>query len=324
MFSMSSFGSPAPATATSSAASVFGGFGMASMNQATPTSGAATDIFGNAPKPQQSAFESQTAASPFGARAASSTSPFGAPQSTPGSIFGSTAVTSTSASIFSGEMQQAAQSPQSVFATANQSPSMFANSKQEPSVFGGSPFGAAVSPATSGGSIFGGSAFGATANSPQAASGGSIFGGGFGGGFSQVPNANTSQGFGSPPSAFGGVPQQNNNNFGNNGFASGAPSINQTGFGASPNSSFASPAFGATPSFGGAATFGSPKGGFGSFANSSFATAPAPQQGNPLFESLGSASTGMTFGNLAQNANTASPPAPKPAFGGGGSFSNWR
>lgn len=119
--------------------------------------------------------------------------------------------------------------------------------------------------------------------------------------------------FGSP-SAFGGV-QSGNNSF-NSGFGSPTQS-----------SSFqtTAPAFGQTPSFGGAATFGSPKGGFGTFANSSFASSNT-QQGNSLFESLGSQQTGMTFGNLAQGAQIA-PQAPKPFApqgGGSGSFSTWR
>lgn len=156
--------------------------------------------------------------------------------------------------------------------------------------------------------------------------------GGFGGGnsFSQPANGNA---FGSP-SAFGGV-QSNNNSFGNNnsggmkntsGFGGGGQQV-QGGFGSpTQQTSFqtTAPAFGQTPSFGGAATFGSPKGGgFGTFANSSFASNNT-QQGNSLFESLGAQATGMTFGNLAQGAQIAAPPQPFAPQGGSGSFSTWR
>lgn len=55
---------------------------------------------------------------------------------------------------------------------------------------------------------------------------------------------------------------------------------------------------------------GNPKGGFGTFANVNTNTSfSPPQQGNSLFESLGSSENAMTFGNLAQNQNV-SPPAP--------------
>lgn len=160
-------------------------------------------------------------------------------------------------------------------------------------------------------------------------SGGSVFGGG-GNSFAQPANGNA---FGSP-SAFGGV-QSVNNSFGNtnsggmkntSGFGGGGAQA-QGGFGSpTQQTSFqtTAPAFGQTPSFGGAATFGSPKGGFGTFANSSFQSNNI-QQGNSLFESLGgSQATGMTFGNLAQGAQIAAPPQPFAPQGGSGSFSTWR
>lgn len=88
---------------------------------------------------------------------------------------------------------------------------------------------------------------------------------------------------------------------------------NSGGFGI--GSGVANQAFGSAPVFGGAPTLGNTKAGFGTFANASpNASFGPPQQGNSLFESLGSSNNTMTFGNLAQNQNT--PPTQKPFSGG--------
>lgn len=343
------------ANATSNApTNAFGGFGISSSaSPAAPTNTSSASVFGSIPKPDQSVFGAPPAnASPFGqppavdstasafgnaAVVTSPTSPFGAAQPTNGgSIFGAAATANsppTSSSVFGsgGGLQQQQSQSGGVFGGGGGS--IFSSPKPEPA-FGSTPFGSSSQPnPASGGSMFGGSPFAAANNTnTQQSSGGSMFGGGFGGSFSQNSNGNAASVFGSP-SAFGQQQpqQQNNSSFGNSGFAQGGPSIAQTGFGSpvQQNTGFATtaPAFGSSPAFGGAATFGSPKAGFGTFANMNTASFPAaPQQGNSLFESLGSAQTGMTFGNLAQGANVqASPPAPKSAFGGGGgSFSSWR
>lgn len=108
------------------------------------------------------------------------------------------------------------------------------------------------------------------------------------------------------------------------GFSQGGPSISQTGFGSptsfglGANAAASQPIFGQqTPAFGAAASFGSPKTGFGTFsnvninANTSFGT---PQK-NTLFESLGSSENAMTFGNLAHNQNNPANMQSKPFSG---------
>lgn len=321
----------------------------------TPSTTTPANVFGSVPKPEQSVFGgSSMAASPFGqAATASAASPFGSPAPSTGGNggfgspassmggnagfgspapstgggFGSTPIqANTDPSIFGGSAAQSSQSSNMFQGTGH---SIFSTPKQQPA-FGSSPFANAnASGGASGGSLFGNSPF----NSPPSnapASGGSIFGGG---GFGSATNGNTSV-FGSPSSnmPFGGHQQQqqqpNNNSFGNSSFAAGGPSIAQTGFGSPTQSnSFSSQptAFG-SPAFGAPATFGTQRSGFGTFSNTAFNNQPAnTQQGNSLFESLGSGGNGMTFGNLAQNA-TAAPAAPKPSgfSGGGGSFSSWR
>lgn len=264
--------------------------------------------------------------SPFGQAAttpSSPTSPFGtpAPQQSTNIFATANNQNNTSAgSIFGGagiqKPQSQAQSPNIFQQNAGQS--IFSTPKPAGAAFGSSPFALNANGA-SGGSMFGSSPFGSSSND-QAASGASIFGGG-------GASAGGSQ-FGSPVatnSVFGGASQQNNNSFGSGSFAAGGPSIAQTGFGSPtqpnnmPGMQQQQSGFG-SPSFGARATFGNQRSGFGTFANTSFGASST--QGNSLFESLGSANTGMTFGNLAQ----ASPPAQKPQqpFGGSGSFSTWR
>lgn len=89
------------------------------------------------------------------------------------------------------------------------------------------------------------------------------------------------------------------------------------GFGLGAIQASANPTFGSTATFGAGPTFGSPKGGFGTFssmnANANANTSFTSPQKNSLFESLGSSENTMTFGNLAQNQN---PAAPKQFSGG--------
>lgn len=150
-----------------------------------------------------------------------------------------------------------------------------------------------------------------------------------------APSAFGTSSFGSSnqPSAFGSASSSslfgNSTGFGGGGGGAAAPgafqqggSILQTGFAPSTTNAPAGgfggpPAFG-QPSFGGAATFGSPKASFGAFG----ATASPPSafntqvtQKNSLFESLGTQeSAGLSFGNIAQSSQ---PAQQNPSFTGG-------
>lgn len=75
------------------------------------------------------------------------------------------------------------------------------------------------------------------------------------------------------------------------------------------------PQFGSSATFGAAPTFGSPKSGFGTFANVNPNPTFTTPQKNSLFESLGSSENAMTFGNLAHQSPNATA-APKPFSGG--------
>lgn len=280
----------APPATNASPVSVFGGAQPASPDQASK-------IFSNAAAavtPISSANIFNSANSSFGSNQQ---------QKTGGNIFGGSAFGSPkpeTASIFGGGGASA--------------------STQSAGIFGNA--------ATVSTSIFGGqsSAFGdAINNAQQQPSASSIFGGGptTASSFSfNQPNLGNAFSNQSPFSGAGtgGAFVQNN-----------APSIAETGFGGaaatSPSSAAggnifgqqsafgqSNPVFGAAPAFGAAPSFGSPKSGFGTFANvntspTTFGTNTAK---NSLFETLGSSDTGMTFGNIAQNANVQNP-----SFSGG-------
>lgn len=309
----SPFGGGVPATATTISNSPFVGGAFASNTSTTPTK----SIFGDSATVTEpsavSPFSGATGTS-FGALRPPNSSPFG----TPGLPFGGAlapaqqpATTATATSPFGG-------SGTSLFGNGT-------SSFGQPTAAAGNAFGQANT-AQSGSSIFGGSSvFGG-----QQTAGGnaSIFGGGsatnpaFGGFGGQQPSAfGGATASGGPFSSGGGVGS----------FMQGGPSIAQTGFGAPNTSALGSPPqtafqavaatapiFGAQPAFGGAATFGSPKSGFGTFANvQASPTGAVAASGNSLFASLGASENTMTFGNIAQASAPAAAAAPNSAFGGG-------
>ncbi|XP_065089839.1 nuclear pore complex protein Nup214 [Ochlerotatus camptorhynchus] len=286
----------------------------------------------------------------FGTVTASSTSsPFSATtgSTSTGNLFGSIASPAASTGSIFGGTSAATQQPTSPFGAAG---TATAPATTASSIFGGTSstsgglFGSVqTSPSAAGGSIFGGtSAFGSSAAANTST--GNIFGG-------ATPGA-AATGFGSsafgqpssPPqsgqSIFGGA-VGSTPGFGSSSFGSPAPSggafssptagsVAQSGFGSLNSSAFnkpafgGTPAFGATPAFGGAPAFGgSPVfGSSPSFGNTAFGFGQAPlspsSQSNNLFEQLGSSSSGVSFGNLAQQQ------ADKPPQFGGSSFSSWR
>ncbi|XP_058177050.1 nuclear pore complex protein Nup214 [Anopheles ziemanni] len=320
----------APSTVTSTAVASSGGslFGATSTSTTTTTAGS---IFGGG------ATSGGFFSSGSGGTATTTTGTgFGG-----GSIFGASASSSPSTPVSSGN----------IFGGSSAAPSagggIFGNNNNSAasggSIFGGtSAFGASSTPAGGGGNIFGSPAATSTQSSWTGGSGlfgsvgantgssgftspqspaapsqttQSIFGGGATAGtaFGAAPTpTNTVSAFGSPSgggasafskpvsSAFGGTAA----------FGSGTPT-----FGGAAT-------FGGAPTFGGGPTFGSPKATFGGGA--AFGVAPAataigsPTQSNNLFEQLGSSSTSVSFGGLAQQQAT------KPPQFGGSSFSSWR
>ncbi|XP_030384400.1 nuclear pore complex protein Nup214 isoform X2 [Scaptodrosophila lebanonensis] len=339
-----SFATPtAAAAATTAAANPFQSKPFEAASPPAP----AGNIFGGAPKPEQSVFGgSVTATAPpsglFGSVAISSPSPFSNQPAAPasgGNIFSQAANTfggspgaPPSTSIFGGAGAGAASTTSpfggsSIFGggsanTTNQSPAG-ATAPAGGSIFGQSVFGQAAANATpvSGGNLFGGAASGgsifgaANTATGNATSGGSLF-------------ESSSPGFGlfsqtTPASGGFGAFAQGGASVAQSGFGSMQPQQQQQpaagGFGAKPVFG-GSPSFGSPPTFGGAATFGSPKG-FGAFGNATSTTTPsafgavAPAPKGNIFETLGSQESGLSFGNLAQTGNTN---AQKPAFGGSG------
>jgi hypothetical protein len=242
-----------------------------------------------------------------------------APSSIFGSIGGNAAGTTTSSTSFFGSMGDAT-SP-----TATSGASIFALPKPEQSVFGApvsTPFSAQPTQAQ-GSSIFGGG--GSTAAPFSGSAFSSPAGGGGGSIFSNNQPTSGSSIFASP-SAFSS-PTSGGSIFGNNnagqtggsifgGGANQAPAFGQSATFSSPGGGFGQAGFGAPASFGAPPSFGQ-TGGFGQTPLS--AGLSSPTQSNTLFEQLGASNAqGMTFGNLAQSANTE-----KPVFGGQ-QFSSWR
>lgn len=290
------FGKPDQPFGQQNANSIFGGNAAATTPStpfgstpfgATPTSNAfgtpqaTTNTFGT---PTSNAFGSSTSTTTsniFGGSA--------------GSVFGSAAnAFGSSKSIFGGGGGGSTTEQTSTFGSTG-STSLF-GAPNTATVAQTSPFGQTASQST--GSLFGGSSFG-NATQPSTAS---IFGGG---------STVASTGFGQ--STFGNSSfSQQSSPFGGSGGAFSQPA--STGFGSQQ------PTFGGQATFGAAPTFGSPKSGFGSFANVANTFGTSPTQQNSLFETLGSSDTGLSFGNIAQNSSSN---APKSSFGGG-SFSTWR
>lgn len=286
------------ASAAASSASVFGGTATSTSVFSSPVGpfggvgGGGTSIFGG----------SNAAVTP-----AAQSSPFGGVATSPSSPFGSVPAAATSSSPFGGGIfAQAAASTANAFKQTAPAAVPAAGT----SIFGGaSAFGnnAAISSAPATSSIFGGAS---STLAPSAFGGGGVFGGG-------SSSFGTSSIFGGA-TGFGAAPST-----GSGSFMQGGSSILQTGFAApaAPGTASAGvfggpPAFG-TPSFGGAATFGSTKGSFGAFGQATSPTGFNTQvtQKNSLFESLGATeNAGMTFGNIAQNSNAN---APNPSFTGG-------
>lgn len=211
------------------------------------------------------------------------------PNNTSGSIFGQQ---KTEAMSTFGDNSNTITPPANTFGQINQ-----ITHSAGGSIFGATPSFGSPSQNTS---IFGG-----IGGSTQTNSANGVFGNAFGNTTDQSVGA--SQSFGSSPFGGGAVAAQQQNVFGSpaNSFGGGGSLFGTSNtFGSGSNASSQS-MFGSQPSFGGAATFGSPKGGFGTFAN---ATQPntfsqPPTQNNPLFETLGSSDSGMTFGNLAHTTN---------------------
>lgn len=338
--STSTFGTTA--TETSKPASIFGSTAAAVTSASSPSG---TGLFGSV-----ATSSAASGGSIFGT-ANSTTSTFGSSTGGFSSLFGSVATTSStpsSGSIFGGATA-GSQQPSSPFGAATTpattASSIFGNTGASS---GGGLFGSVTTSAT-GGSIFGGSApFGSSIGTANTSSG-NIFGG-------AAAGAPTAGGFGtttfgqpsspqSGQSIFGGA-ASNTSGFGSSSFGSPSPSggafstpttgsVAQSGFGSPGSSAFNKPtfagttAFGGTPSFGGAPAFGGSTvfGGSPSFGSkpmfggsTGFGQAPLSpsNQSNSLFEQLGSSSTGVSFGNLAQ------PQAEKPPQFGGSSFSSWR
>ncbi|XP_058449633.1 nuclear pore complex protein Nup214 isoform X2 [Malaya genurostris] len=312
------FGSVTAANSVVSTAPETGLFGSVAVASSTGTS-----IFGSSPATTGSPFSAGTLASTgsggglFGSVNTQATS-------TQGSIFGGTTI-SGQQSAFGSVTVPTATTASSIFGSAGATSGGLFGSVGAASTAGGSIFGGTASftsPSASTGNIFGSSVTGSTGfgssafgqpSSPQPAQ--SIFGG-----------AGTASTFGS--SSFGS----------NSGGAFSQPvsgTVAQTGFGSPTSSAFNKPtfggpaafggvpAFGGTPTFGGTPGFGSPPA-FGSKPSfgvaSGFGQAPlSPStQSNNLFEQLGSSTSGVSFGNLAQQ-----PTQKSPQFGGS-SFSSWR
>ncbi|XP_055377648.1 nuclear pore complex protein Nup214 [Condylostylus longicornis] len=320
---------------------------VSSANISQSTAGTATNtIFGGIPKPDQSVFSqpssfgnifSQTApTAQFGQKNSPSifggSSSLGAGQKT--SAFGSSTTQNLNTG-FTNTAEQKTDNTQNIFGspsnTATNSGSIFSRSpfslnsntvdqENATTIFGNSPSGNLAFGGGSGGFIFGGS----SSNANQAASTSPFTGGGS---FSSGAAGNTTafEGFGTNQS---GIP------FGQPGSSS---SQSQTSF-ASPNSTLQKPTFGGpptfgspptfgnSPTFGGNAMFGSGVKGFGNFStptnsNQTGSIFGSPTQKSEYFEALGSSNDGLSFGNLAQNANTNST---KPNFVAGSSFSSWR
>ncbi|XP_062546766.1 nuclear pore complex protein Nup214 [Armigeres subalbatus] len=334
----SAFGTATATTETSKPTSIFGS-SAAVVTGASSTAG--TGLFGSV-----ATNSAASGGSIFGTTGATS-SPFGSTSGGTG-LFGSVAPSSppsSTGSIFGGSTA-GTQQPSSPFgaavAPATTASSIFGSTG---ATSGGGLFGSVTSPSAAGGSIFGGgSAFGSTTATTNTSSG-NIFGGGAStGGF----GAST---FGQPSSPqsgqsiFGGT-ASNTSGFGSNSFGSPSPSggafstptagsVTQSGFGSPGSSAFNKPAFGGTSAFGGTPSFGGTPafGGSAVFGGSpSFGSKPMfggssgfgqpplspSNQSNNLFEQLGSSSSGVSFGNLAQQQ------AEKPPQFGGSSFSSWR
>ncbi|XP_067628436.1 nuclear pore complex protein Nup214 isoform X2 [Eurosta solidaginis] len=301
-----------PTSPNSSAGSIFGNT-AAKMGNATtsifasaanikPAENTSGSIFGNVAAKSGENSGGSLFAGVAAAKPPENVNIFGSPTSTAagggGSIFGQSALGQSSGSIFAAAV--AASKPETTSPTAA-------------------------------GFSFVGSAFGSAAK-PTVAPGGSIFGSaGSAGDAHQQQQSNV---FGSPASGFGAPATSPFSSF-----SQGATSVASTGFGSPTQQpqaggafsrpvfgsapTFGSPpAFGAQPSFGGAPSFGSPKG-FGSFTTPTAGSFGSPTaQGSNIFEALGSADTGLSFGNLAQTTNNPTN-APKPMFGGS-SFMNYR
>ncbi|CAD7079157.1 unnamed protein product [Hermetia illucens] len=348
----SGFGSTAASSFSFAAASTFGG-GIPKPDQSVfgggnATSNATAQPFGGG------TITSNTPTQPFGG--ATQASPFGgsptAQPSSGGNLFGSSSgfgiQSNTGGSVFGGS---APAQQTNVFGAASSNTSIFGGQKSESTNVFGTPAQPAQSTVSG---FFGQSSFGTESNQPS----GSIFGGGaaspvqpgafssapvfgqspFGGTQQQQQQQQPNSPFGGTAQAFGGGSFGGTSAFGQSpGFGAsspggsfaqaGQPSVAQSGFG-SPGG-FSQPTFGGPPTFGGSPTFGTSPTfggapGFGAqktiFGQSTGSFSP-PTQKNNLFEALGSSDSPLSFGNLAQNANSAS--NAKQQFGGS-SFSTWR
>ncbi|CRL05063.1 CLUMA_CG018223, isoform A [Clunio marinus] len=316
-------------SSSDSTASIFGSLSLAKPETTKPAAATSppSGLFSSLVKPDQSVFSQVTSttsttssAPPFGffsnAATTQSSNIFGsaspkvtqpgnifggaaAQPASSGGIFGSVEVPSTQANVLGqqkslfGSIESASPSTGSLFSQSSfsspsttQSSSIFgaANSATTSAFGDGSIFGGNQS---SNQSLFSGSALG------RGQSGGSIFGG--------TPAVAAPSPFGSS-SVFGG----------SSAFGGGLSSNNtQSAFGAS-SSVFGQQA----PTFGGQATFGSPKGNI-------FGQQASPTQSNNLFEQLGSQESGNLFGSLAQNTQQVQNPPPQSGFSGS-AFSSWR
>ncbi|XP_055636378.1 nuclear pore complex protein Nup214 [Toxorhynchites rutilus septentrionalis] len=345
------FGSTSFSVPKATVASIFGGNATATPSFVTDTT-QTTTVFSTTPvatsasTPGTGLFGSVTSdagGSSFGKTSASS--PFAMANTAPSTnVFGSVEVSTAPSGVSTGSIfggGGSANNGASYFGGIGSGTPTTAASSVFASNTGGSLFGTIGStpPAAAGGSIFGGtSSFGNTSNIFAGATTSASVGGFGAPAFGQPSSPQSAQ------SIFGG--SANTTGFGNTSFGSPAPvggsfsqpaggSVSQSGFGSPTSSAFDKPAFGGAPAFAGAPTFGGTPtfGGAPSFGSpptfgskptfgtpSGFGQAPiSPStQSNNLFEQLGSSSSGVSFGNLAQQ------PTQKPPQFGGSSFSSWR